>query len=257
MNWKTQWVAFSTMVRYEIKRVIRIWRQTIFPPIITQSLYFVIFGGFIGSQVREINGVPYMLFIVPGLVMMAMITAAFTNVSFSYFASKFQKSIEEILVAPVHIGTLLAGYVAGGVIRGCVTGFMVFLISFFFVRPEIYSFSILILFAVLVSVIFALAGFLNGTFAKTFDDVGTFSTFILTPLTYLGGVFYPISALPPLWQTASRFNPIVYMVDGFRFGVTGMSEFPLSISIALLLLVIAILLGLNMRLLRKGVGLKQ
>lgn len=256
MNAKTQWVAYTTLVRFEIGRILRIWRQTLFPPIITQSLYFVIFGGFIGSQIRTINGVPYMLFIVPGLIMMSIITAAFTNTSFSFFASKFQRNIEELLVAPIKMSTLLAGYVTSGLIRGLVTGVIVFLVSLFFVRPTINNLFILILFAVLTCIVFSLGGLLNGIYAKTFDDVGIFATFVLTPLTYLGGVFYPITALPPFWQTASRFNPVVYMVDGFRYGITGFNEFPLWSSLGILIVFTLTLGYLCLYLLKKGRGLK-
>jgi ABC-2 type transport system permease protein len=252
MNWKTQRVAFNTIFFREVKRFFRIWKQTLLPPVITQSLYFIIFGGFIGSQVRTIEGVPYMEFIVPGLVMMSVINASFTNVSFSFFASKFMRSIDEMLVAPVHPLTMIAGYVAGGTVRGLLTGFIVFLVSLFFAQPTIHSVTSLALFATLTAIVFSLAGIINGMYANSFDDVGTFSTFILTPLTYLGGVFYPVSALPGIWQQVSSYNPIVYMVDGFRYGVIGVQDFPLYYSTTLLIVFTAALVIFNVWMMNRG-----
>lgn len=256
MNSKIQWVAYTTIVSKEVGRFMRIWKQTLLPPIITQSLYFIIFGGFIGSQIRNINGVPYMQFIIPGLVMMAIITGSFTNVSFSFYSSKFQRSIEELLVSPMKTWVMLAGYVTGGVLRGLVTGLVVFLVSFFFTQPVIHSFFALLVYAVLTSTIFSLGGFINGVFANSFDDVGVFPTFVLTPLIYLGGVFYPVTALPAVWQKVSVLNPVVYMVDGFRYGVTGTSEFPLVMSAGILLAIMAAVVFVTVQILRKGAGLK-
>lgn len=252
MNWKIQRVAFLTIFNREVGRFLRIWKQTLLPPVITQSLYFIIFGGFIGSQVRNIDGVPYMQFIVPGLVMMTIINSSFTNVSFSFFASKFMHNVDEILVAPVHPLTMIAGYVAGGAVRGLATGFIVFLVSLFFTRPDIHSVIALGFFSVLTALIFALGGFINAMYAKTFDDAGTFATFVLTPLTFLGGVFYPINALPGIWQSLSKINPIVYMVDGFRYGFTGSAELPFVYSVTLLVVFLAALAAFNVRLIRKG-----
>lgn len=252
MNWNIQRVAFLTIFTREVKRFFRIWKQTLLPPVITQSLYFIIFGGFIGSQVRTINGVPYMEFIVPGLVMMSIITASFTNVSFSFYSSKFMRSIDEILVAPVHPITMISGYIAGGTVRGLLTGFIVFLVSLFFARPSVHSVLSLAVFATLTAIVFSLGGIINGMYAKSFDDVGTFGTFVLTPLTYLGGVFYPVSALPGVWQTISAFNPIVYMVDGFRFGITGLHDFPLYYSGLLLVLVFVVMTFFNVHVIKKG-----
>lgn len=257
MNLRIQWVAFSTIVSREVERFIRIWKQTLLPPVITQSLYFIVFGGFVGSQVRDIGGVSYMAFIVPGLVMMTVITSAFTNVSFSFYIAKFQRSIEEILVAPIRPSVMLAGFIAGGVIRALATGAIVFLVSFIFVRPSVHNMLIMLVFATMTALIFSLAGFINGVYANSFDDVGTFPTFVLTPLTYLGGVFYPIAGLPGFWQTVSRFNPIVYMVDGFRSGITGLQEFPLTLSFAILLAVFAALFAGCVVILRRGAGLKN
>jgi ABC-2 type transport system permease protein len=253
---RTQWVAYTTIVSREVGRFMRIWRQTLLPPIITQSLYFLIFGGFIGSQVGQINGVPYMAFIVPGIVMMAVINSAFTNTSTSFYFTKFQRSIEEILVAPVHESVVLAGYVTGGMLRGLLTGALVFAVSLIFIRPEIQSLSAIIIFSVLTALVFALGGMLNGLWAENFDDVSTFTTFILIPLTYLGGVFYPISALPGVWRSVSLVNPIVYMVEGFRYGFTETSGVPIWIG-GVLLLSFSVALGVvTYVLLRKGKGLR-
>ena len=255
MNVHIQWVAYCTIVRKEVGRFMRIWRQTLLPPVITQSLYFVIFGGFIGSQVRQINGVPYMAFIVPGLVMMAVINGAFANVSSSFFSTKFQRNIEEILVAPVHEAVMQAGYVTGGILRGLLTGAIVFAVSFIFVRPAIHDAFAIVLFSFLTALVFSLGGLLNGLWANTFDDVSTFSTFILVPLTYLGGVFYPISALPPFWRNVSLLNPIVYMVDGFREGfVTGGA--PTWIGALILITLSCALSAFTYLLLRRGKGLR-
>ncbi len=256
MNFSIQWVAYKTIVSKEVTRFMRIWRQTLLPPIITQSLYFIIFGGFIGSQVRQINGVSYMAFIVPGLVMMAVINGAFANVSSSFYGAKFQRNVEEILVAPVHEAVLLAGYVTGGMLRGFFIGALVFGVSLIFVRPAIHNLFAIILFSFLTALVFSLGGMLNGLWAETFDDVSTFQTFILVPLTYLGGVFYPISSLPSLWRNISLLNPIVYMVEGFRQGFIDSGRGSVWIGAMILLALSVALFVLTYVLLRKGKGLR-
>jgi len=256
MNAHVQWTAYKTIVSKEVTRFMRIWRQTLLPPVITQSLYFVIFGGFIGSQVRQINGVPYMAFIVPGLVMMAVINGAFANVSSSFYGAKFQKNIEEILVAPVHEAVMMAGFVTGGILRGFLTGALVFIVSLIFVRPAVHDIFAIILFSFFTALVFSLGGLLNGLWAETFDDVSTFATFILTPLTYLGGVFYPISSLPGIWQHVSLLNPIVYMVEGFRSGFIESPGGSRWIGAAILLALSVGLAILAYILLRKGKGLR-
>ena len=256
MNLKQNYIAFSTIVRKEVVRFTRIWTQTLVPPIITQSLYFLIFGKFIGSQIREINGIDYMGFIVPGLVMMAVINASYVNVVGSFFSSKFQRSVEELLVSPVPNFVIIAGYVVGGALRGIIVGCLVFGVSFFFTQPQIENIFIIILFMILTAITFALGGFINAIFAKKFDDVSIFPTFVLTPLTYLGGVFYSITALPELWQNVSKFNPILYMVNGFRYGFYGFTDVNIGISFGILIGFILILTGLNLYLLKKGVGLR-
>lgn len=208
--------AYLTMVRKEAQRIFRIWPQTLLPPVITQSLYFLIFGAFIGSRVGLVEGVPYMAFIVPGLVMMAVIQNSFTNVVSSFFSSKFMRSIEEIMVSPMPPWVMLSGYVTGGIVRGVTTGVLVYAVSAIFAKPGIAHPWAVALYLVLTAALFSLAGFMNGVFAKKFDDISIFSTFVLIPLTYLGGVFYSVRQLPPFWQAVSKANPVLYMVDGFR-----------------------------------------
>ena len=235
----------------------RIWSQTLLPPVITQSLYFVIFGGFIGSQIPPINGVSYMAFIVPGLIMMAVINSSFQNVVSSFFGSKFQRNIEELMVSPVPNSVIIAGYVIGGVIRGILVGIIVFLISLLFVQPPIYNLALVLLFVILTAIVFALGGMLNAIFAKKFDDISIFPTFILTPLTYFGGVFYSIHRLPEFWQGLSRLNPILYMVDGFRYGFFGFADINVGLSVGILVGLSVILSAACYYFLEKGIGLKS
>lgn len=251
------WVAFKTIVRKEVVRFTRIWPQTLLPPVVTQSLYFIIFGKFIGSQIGNIHNVSYMDFIVPGLVMMSVINNSYANVVSSFFSSKFQRNVEELLVSPVSDWVILTGYVLGGVLRGIIVAVLVFGVSVFFSYPKVENFGWIFLFVVLTAVVFSLGGFLNALFAKKFDDVSIFPTFILTPLTYLGGVFYSITSLPELWQNVSKANPILYMVNGFRYGFLGFSDVPLGISFGILLGFIVILSAANLYLLKKGIGLKN
>jgi ABC-2 type transport system permease protein len=256
MNGARQYVAYTTIVRKEVTRVLRIWPQTLFPPVITQALYFLIFGKFIGSQIKDIHGVSYMAFIVPGLVMMAVINNAFVNVVSSFFSSKFQRSIEELLVSSTPNRIIVAGYVTGGVVRGILVGVLVFLVSILFTRPQIHHGGIIFSFIFLTAVVFSLGGLLNAVFAKKFDDISIFPTFFLTPMIYLGGVFYSIENLPPFWRVLSQFNPILYMVNGFRYGFHGFSDVNVFVSF-LILVVFAILLSIvNLVLLARGTGLK-
>lgn len=263
MTWTQKWIAFVTITNKEITRFLRIWTQTLLPPVITQTLYFAIFGGFIGSRINQftVNGqsLTYMQFIVPGLVMMAVIASSFSNVVSSFFGSKFQKNIEELLVSPVPKWIILNGYVTGGVARGILVGLIVFIISFIFATPAINNFWWITVFIILTSVIFSLAGFLNSIFAKKFDDITIFQTFVLTPLTYLGGVFYLIRDLPEIWQTVSRFNPILYMINGFRYGFYGnnFSDVNVYLSLWLLIFLTGSLYVINLYLLNRGVGMKS
>lgn len=256
MDRQGQYIAFKTIVRKEVTRVLRIWPQTLFPPVITQSLYFLIFGKFIGSQIRDIHGISYMAFIVPGLVMMTVINNSFMNVVSSFFSAKFQRSIEEMLVSPTPNGVIIAGYVTGGVARGMIVGFLVFLVSILFTHPQIHHLGIVFTFILLTSIVFALGGLLNAIFAKKFDDISIFPTFILTPLIYLGGVFYSIEYLPPFWRTLSKINPVLYMVNGFRFGFHGVSDLNVWISLVILAIFAVILVAVDLILLHKGTGLK-
>lgn len=256
MNLKSQWVAYTSIVRKEVKRFMRIWSQTLLPPVITQILYFLVFGTLIGSQVNDINGISYMAFIVPGLVMMSVINSSFANVVSSFFGIKFQRSIEEIMVSPTPERVIIAGYVTGGVLRGLIVGFIVFIISIFFTAPQIHSLIFILLFVLLTGIVFALGGLLNAILAKKFDDVSIFSTFILTPLIYLGGVFYSIADLPVFFQTVSKFNPILYMIDGFRFGFYGISDVNVIFSVLMLLVFMVVLYGTNYYLLKRGIGLR-
>jgi len=256
MNTSVNTIAFCTIVRKEIVRFMRIWPQTLLPSVITQTLYFTIFGKFIGSQLDDIQGVSYMSFLVPGLVMMAVINNSYSNVVSSFFGSKFQRNIEELLVSPTSNWVIISGYVIGGVLRGIIVGVLVFGVSTFFTKPQISNFGLIMLFIFLTAVVFALGGFLNGMIAKKFDDVSIFPTFILTPLIYLGGVFYSIHSLPSFWQTLSKANPILYMVNGFRYGFYGIADVSLSISLSIVLGFTGLLLFINLYLLKKGVGLK-
>ena len=256
MNSHDNTIAFNTIVRKEITRWLRIWTQTLLPPVITQSLYFVIFGKFIGAQIGRIHGISYIDFIVPGLVMMAVINSAFANVVSSFFSAKFQRSVEELLVSSTPNWVILAGYTAGGALRGILVGIIVFIISIFFTQPQILHPIIIAVFIVLTSIVFSLGGFSNAIYAKKFDDVAIFPTFILTPLTYLGGVFYSIHSLPDLWQKVSRLNPILYMINGFRFGFYGISDVNVGWSIGILVFFTLALTIVNLSMLDKGTGLK-
>jgi len=251
------WIAYLTIVRREFIRFFRIWTQTLLPPIITTSLYFVIFGAFLGSQISDIEGYSYMQFIVPGLVMLSVITTSYSNVVTSFFGSKFMKNLEEIMVAPVPPWIVIAGYITGGVARGLLVGVLVLVVALFFTKLTVFSGLIIVLFALLTAVLFSLAGLLNAIFAKSFDSVAIFPTFVLTPLTYLGGIFYPISALPEFWQTVSKFNPILYLVNGFRYGFLGISDVSVALSVSILVTFTVLFLIANLYLFQKGYGLRN
>ena len=241
----------------EVNRFLRIWVQTLVPPAITMTLYFVIFGNLIGERIGNMNGFSYMAFIVPGLIMMAVITNSYANVSSSFFSAKFQRNIEELLVAPVPNYLIIMGYVGGGVTRGLLVGFLVTLVSLFFVDLHIYNIFILIASILCTSILFSIGGLLNAIFAKTFDDISIIPTFVLTPLTYLGGVFYSISLLPDFWQGVSHFNPIFYMINAFRYGFLGVSDVPISWSFIVIGLFITVGYTLVAILLKKGAGIRS
>ncbi len=232
MNAQQQWVAFSTIVRKEVKRFARIWLQTLIPPVITMALYFVIFGKLIGSRIGHMSGFDYMSFVVPGLIMMAVINNSFSNVASSFFSAKFNKSVEELLVSPTPSLIILWGYVCGGVLRGLAVGFIVTAVSMGFVRLQVESIAMTVLVVLLASILFSIAGLINAIFATSFDEISILPTFLLTPLTYLGGVFYSIQLLPEFWQNLSQFNPILYMVNAFRFGFLGISDVDISVAMS-------------------------
>ena len=256
MRAKIYWVAFISLLRKEIKRFLRIWVQTLLPPLITMGLYFLIFGGLIGTRLGTIEGFSYMQYIAPGLIMMSVITAAYTNVVTSFFGMRFQRSIEELIVAPLPNALLLSGFVAGGVARGLLVGLLVTLLALFFTHLQVHSIFVLLAIVPMTTILFSLAGFTNALFAKTFDDVSLVPTFVLTPLTYLGGVFYSIHLLPPFWQYLSLFNPILYIVNAFRFGLLGVSDIPVMQALAIIFLCCVGLFFLNLYLLNRGKGIR-
>ncbi|OJG42896.1 inner membrane transport permease yadH [Enterococcus gilvus] len=245
------------MAAKETNRYLRIWVQTLVPPVITTSLYFVIFGNLIGGRIGDMAGFSYMEFIVPGLIMMSAITSSYANVSSSFFSQKFQKNIEEILVAPVPTHIIIWGFVAGGVGRSVLVGTLVTIISLFFVTLHVYSWVIVVVTLLMTAILFSLAGLLNGIFAQSFDDVSIVPTFVLQPLTYLGGVFYAISMLPPFWQGVSKINPIVYMISGFRYGFLGVMDVSIVVSLSILVLFIVVLYSVCWYLIDRGRGLRS
>ena len=250
------WVAFETIVTKEILRFSRIWVQTVLPPAITMALYFVIFGKLIGSQIGDMDGFRYIDFIIPGLILMSVISNSYANVVASFYSSKFQHNIEELLIAPLPDFVILAGYVAGGVARGVVVGTVVTVVSLLFSDLQIHSYPVTLAVFVLTSVLFSIAGFINAVYANSFDDISIVPTFVLTPLTYLGGVFYSISMLPEFWQKVSLANPVLYMVNAFRYGILGVSDIALWQAFAIITGFILALGGFAMWLLARGVGIK-
>ena len=251
------WIALGTIARREVHRILRIWSQTLVPPAITMTLYFLIFGGLIGSRVGDMGGFSYMQFIVPGLVMMSVIQNSYGNISSSFFGAKFGRHVEELLVSPMPNWVILWGYVAGAVLRGLLVGVMVLGIAMLFTTVRIPHPLVTLSSVVLGATIFSLAGFVNAVYAKKFDDVAIVPTFILTPLTYLGGVFYSVTLLPGWAQAATHANPIFYMVNAFRYGLLGVSDVPLWVAYALMLGFVAVLSALSLWLLRRGVGLRS
>ena len=251
-----KYIAFETIVIREIRRFGRIWLQTLVPPAITIGLYFVIFGNLVGRRIGEMGGFQYMEFIVPGLIMMAVIQNSYSNVVSSFFSHKFQHSVEELLVAPVPNYVILCGFIAGGMARGLAVGTIVTFISLLFADLEIQNLFITITVVLLTSIVFALAGFINALFANSFDDISIIPTFVLTPLIYLGGVFYSVELLPPFWKFVSALNPIFYMVNTFRYGILGSSDVDIRWAFFILCFFIFILFTSCILLLRKGTGLR-
>jgi ABC-2 type transport system permease protein len=251
------WVGYTTMVRKETVRIFRIWSQTLLPPVVTMSLYFAIFGTFIGSQLAPTDGHPYIQFIVPGLVMMAVITSAYTNTVSTFFGAKMQRYLEEFLVSPLPNWVIIAGFVSGAVVRALLVAVLVLGVSLFFTHLAIYNIFVIFGAVLLTSILFALAGLINGIYAKSFDGITIIPTFVLTPLTYLGGVFYSIDKLPMFFRDASLINPILYMVNAFRYGFLGVSDVNVGVSFAIMGIFTVILLVWTLYLFQKGGGLKN
>ncbi|KTD32505.1 ABC transporter permease [Legionella moravica] len=254
---RQQLIALYTLVRRELVRMFRIASQVFLPPVITTTLYFLIFGSLIGPRIGTIQGISYPMFIAPGLIMMSVIVNAYGNVSSSLFSVRFQKSIEEMLISPMHNSLLLLGYVLGGVFRGLIVAILVFLIASFFLTIDMNHLPMTLLVVLLVSAVFSLAGFTNAMVARNFDDIMLVPTFILTPLTYLGGVFYSIDMLPPFWQHISYLNPILYMVNALRHAMIGQEEVSMSLAMIIIIGMLVVLTITNMILLKKGVGLRE
>lgn len=250
------WIAYKTIVVKEILRFSRIWVQTIFPPIITTSLYLLIFGGLMGERIGDMQGVDYLHFIIPGIILMTVIQNSYANTVSSFFLAKFNHSIEELLISPVSYWVILMGYVSGGIARGFTVGLGVFVAVSFFVELQIHSVLIVLITFLLTAILFSLAGFINAVFAQSFDDISIVPTFILMPMTYLGGMFYSIEILPEFWQDLSKFNPIYYMVDSFRMGFLGSSTTDFWVSMAVLFSMIVVLAIVAFYLLKKGVNIK-
>lgn len=258
MTTKELWTSFYTIVRKDVVRIFRVWAQTFLPSVVTSILYFLIFGSFLGSRIGSIDGFPYISFVVPGLVMLAVVTNSYANVSFTFFTSKFfARSIDEILVSPTPPWVLVAGFVAGGVLRGLLVGLLVLLVSLFFTNLTVVNPALIFFFFFLTAAVFSLAGLVNGIYAKTIDGINIVPTFVLTPLVYLGGVFYSASVLPEFWRALTFANPVFYIINGFRHGFLGFSDVSVPVSISVLLAIAAILVLVNLYLLKKGLGLKQ
>lgn len=257
MNNRDKLIAFWTIFQREIRRFSRIWLQTLLPPAITMTLYFIIFGNLIGSRIGNMGGVDYMEYITPGLIMMSVITNSYSNVAASFYSAKYQQSVEELLVSPVPNWIMLAGFVLGGVGRGLVVGLIVTLVSMFFTQLQIEHLSITILIVILTATLFSLGGFINAIHANSFDDISIVPTFILTPLTYLGGVFYSIQLLPELWQKISLLNPVLYMVNSFRYGILGSSDINTATALTMIIIFVAGLTSYALYLLHTGKGLRS
>jgi len=250
-------VALQTIVQREIRRYTRIWPQTLLPPAITMVLYFVIFGSLIGARIGDMGGFSYMDYIVPGLIMMSVITNSCSNVVSSFFSTKFQRSIEELLVSPVSPHVIVIGFALGGITRGLAVAVIVTLLSMFFTDLQVHHLGVTVLVITLTASIFALGGFINAVFARNFDDISIIPTFVLTPLTYLGGVFYSINLLSPFWQTLSLANPVLHMVNAFRYGILGVSDIRIGVAISFMLVAVAALYLVSVGLLKSGRGMRQ
>ncbi|OGC82844.1 ABC transporter permease [Candidatus Adlerbacteria bacterium RIFCSPHIGHO2_02_FULL_52_17] len=249
-------IAYYTVVRKDVVRIVRLWKQTFLPSVVTTVLYFIVFGSLIGSKLPPIHGVTYIMFIVPGLVMMQVIMNAYSNTSSALFMAKFQRNLEEMLVSPMPEWVIIAGYVTAGIVRGSITGVLVLGVGLFFTHLTLHSIPIIMAAFVLTCVLFSLGGFLNAMFAESFDSISIIPTFVLTPMTFLGGVFYSIQQFPPFWQTVSLANPVLYMVNVFRYGFLGTSDVNIWLAFGVLIGLIALFIILILRLFKRGVGLK-
>ncbi len=250
-------VAFWTILSKEVRRFTRIWPQTLLPPAISTALYFLIFGTLIGERVGKVDGASYMEYIVPGVILMSVISHSYANVVSSFYSTKFQKHIEELLISPIPNWVILAGYVCGGITRGILVGLVVTAIALFFSPIEMYNIWITTAVFILTATLFSLAGFINAVFADSFDDISIIPNFVLTPLSYLGGVFYSVSMLPGIWQKISLANPILYMINAFRYGLLGISDVDIRIAFVITSGFILLLTGFSLLLLNKGVGIKN
>jgi ABC-2 type transport system permease protein len=257
MTFIEQYVAFMTIFRKEVKRYLRIWTQTLLPSAITMSLYFVIFGSLIGSRIGDMGGFTYMQFVVPGLIMMAIVTNSYANVVSSFFGSKFNHSVEELLVSPTPNYIILLGYVVGGISRGILVAIVVTVLSLFFTKMHIHSYFVVVTIVLMTSTLFALAGFINAVFANNFDDISIIPTFVLTPLIYLGGVFYSMDLLSDFWAGVSRLNPLVYVVNAFRYGVLGVSDVSLPLAFGMIGMFTLLAFAYSMHLLNSGTRLRE
>jgi len=253
-----KWISFYTILRKDIRRQLRLWLQTFLPSMITSALYFLIFGAFLGSKIGEVHGVPYIMFVVPGLVMLAVVTNSYSNVATVMFTSKFfARNIDEILVSPTPPWLLVTGFVASGVVRGIITGVLVLIVSLLFTHVVVYNSIVILAFLILTSIVAALGGFINGVYAKTMDGISIVPTFVLTPLVYLGGVFYSAEALPGFWGTLTKLDPIFYVINGFRYGFLGVADVSVGLSFAVLGVLAVLFFGVAWYLIRIGLGLKQ
>jgi len=253
-----KWISFYTILRKDIRRQLRLWPQTFLPSMITSALYFLIFGAFLGSKIGEVHGVSYIMFVVPGLVMLAVVTNSYSNVATVMFTSKFfARNIDEILVSPTPPWLLVTGFVASGVARGIITGVLVLIVSLLFTHLAVYNFVVILAFLILTSIVAALGGLINGVYAKTMDGISIVPTFVLTPLVYLGGVFYSAEALPGFWGTLTKLDPIFYVINGFRYGFLGVADVSMGLSFAVLGVLAVLFFGIAWYLIRIGLGLKQ
>ena len=250
-------IAYLTIVRKEVRRFMRIWVQTLIPPAISMTLYFLIFGSLIGERIGQMGGYDYMAFVIPGLIMMAVINNAYSNVASSFYSAKFNKSIEELLVSPTPNYVILLGYVSGGALRGLLVGALVTLLSLFFTNLPIHNLPLTVMVIVFSALLFSMAGFLNALFANSFDDISVIPTFVLTPLTYLGGVFYSVDLLPEFWRNVSMLNPILYLVNSFRFGLLGVSDVNIVAAVFGVILILVAMFMLCLWIMAHGKKLRQ